>query len=467
MNLSRAFFPAFAAACAFGCADLLGADFEHPMGSRAAAADPASAANGACGGVSKDDAGPLGAKDAACAGRDGAAASEDAPAADAPSSEIVETDGATAFTATTGPQITAGSAHACMIVSGGVRCWGRNGKGALGMGNTSPVTGAPLVPGLTNVVALAAGGDHTCALLANKTVTCFGANDHGQLGDGTQTARPTPTIVAGLANVTAIAAGENHTCAALASGTVSCWGDNSSGQISGDPASNLLVPTAIASLSGVASVGCGRAHSCAMLQAGGVRCWGDNEYGQLGDGTLNDSATPVAVAGLPTAVRIGIGADASCAILANGGARCWGYGADGQLGNAVKGNSAAPVEVVRGSSNEPMNGVLQLVVGWTHTCARRANDVRCWGVNFAGVLGNGTEDDSLYPEQTLTLGSTTVEIAAGYYHTCARLSNGTAKCWGVNDEGQLGTSVALQSCAPETDAGPATPCAKTPAVVQF
>ncbi|MCW5838099.1 MAG: hypothetical protein KIS78_37255, partial [Labilithrix sp.] len=50
-------------------------------------------------------------------------------------------------------------------------------------------------PGLRDVVKVAHGGAHACALLANGQVHCWGSNDSGQLGDGTTIARSTPVRV--------------------------------------------------------------------------------------------------------------------------------------------------------------------------------------------------------------------------------------------------------------------------------
>ena len=103
-----------------------------------------------------------------------------------------------------------------------------------------------------------------------------------------------PVDVKGLrSGVRAIAAGGQHTCALTSPGKVKCWGDNRLGQLGSrsTPNGRTPVPVEVAGLtSGVTAIAAGYAHSCALMRGGGVKCWGWN-YGRLGNGSRDEFGT--------------------------------------------------------------------------------------------------------------------------------------------------------------------------------
>lgn len=146
----------------------------------------------------------------------------------------------------TASAIAAGGTHTCaLLTSGSVKCWGAGSYGQLGNGSTSSNTTPVDVSDLSNAIAIVTGKNHTCALLADGHVQCWGDNYYGQLGNGLASLgmrMTTPTDVDGLSNAIAIAAGDNHTCALLANGNVKCWGNNAYGQLGDGTTTNRTTP---------------------------------------------------------------------------------------------------------------------------------------------------------------------------------------------------------------------------------
>ena len=343
-------------------------------------------------------------------------------------------------TGLTAVAIAAGFRHACAVLaSGALRCWGGNNAGQLGNGLFTGATTPVIVSGISTAIEVATGGNHSCALLATRTVRCWGDNAAGQLGNGTFTGSPTPVNVTGIVNATAITAGFDHSCALLAGGTVSCWGRGLEGQLGNGAQANSPTPVTVppTPLRAVA-LAAGISHTCAALEGGVMLCWGDNGNGQLGNGvTTGKFPSPGAVVGISKVVAVTAGFSHSCAVLANGDTRCWGLNDGGQLGTGVGGST-----LQRSGSQLTVSGpALLLDAGGHHTCAGTPTGiVNCWGSGSFGQLGDNRGTDSLLPV-TVEFGAgppNVVSLGLGQLHSCATLANGTARCWGSNDHGQLG-----------------------------
>ena len=187
---------------------------------------------------------------------------------------------------------------------GEVWCAGSNAKGQLGSPGAGTKSTVPIrVPGLPPATIVAAGDDHTCALTGDQLVFCWGSRVAGQLGNGnlnnpdTTSSTTIPVAVTGLSQVKAISAQGNSTCALRTDGSLWCWGDNTHGQLARDPltAPRIPAPQEVLGVPPAYKIAVGRTHSCAITSGSptGLWCWGRNGNGMLTNGTLTDSFVPV------------------------------------------------------------------------------------------------------------------------------------------------------------------------------
>lgn len=215
--------------------------------------------------------------------------------------------------------VSAGSYHTCAISSiNGTICWGRNANGELGNGTTT-TTNVP-VQALSvgrNVVAIAAGGSHSCALTNLGKLLCWGDNRAGQFGNGATASSTSPIEVLSFTPNTQIFAGLVTTCA-LNSGDLQCWGDAQT--------SPLAVPFG----QPVTKAELGDYSMCVTLQDESMWCRGQNLVGQLGWVGAESTTTfvPSAVTN-PTEFSIGT---TTCAVAASK-AMCWGAADHGETGD--------------------------------------------------------------------------------------------------------------------------------------
>lgn len=221
---------------------------------------------------------------------------------------------------------------------------------------------------------------------------------------------------------------------------------------SADPCSSLCQKQEVLALTS------GENHNCAILTGGVVKCWGRNSFGQLGLGDMERRGDDPNEMGdnLP-AVNLGMAATAvtagenhTCALLSDGTVRCWGYNDSGQLGLGDQNNwGDVPVEKDMFPVVDLGQGATATAIaaGWNHTCARLSSGaVKCWGNNASGQLGLGHSNNmgdepgemAALPTVNLGPGLTAKAIAGGGQHTCAWLSTNAVKCWGLAAEGQLG-----------------------------
>jgi alpha-tubulin suppressor-like RCC1 family protein len=369
--------------------------------------------------------------------------------------------------------ITVGDDHTCALLgTGQVRCWGDNVSGQLGndaLGVDAPVPVAVRnvanTGNLTGVTQIDAGDDHTCARLNTGRAVCWGEGGSSQLGDGGGVDRDTPVAVRNAANtadltgIAQVSAGDLHTCARLTNGRARCWGDNNAGQIgNGDAPNDAFTARAVrnatdtAELGGVLDIDAGGAQTCALVAGAQVRCWGSALDGRLGNNsTTPDRDLPVTVrsttggGALRDVAQLDVGANLGCARLTNARAVCWGNNASGELGDGTDSDSLFPQPVSNTTGDGPLRGVGSIDAGSGSSCARLTNgQARCWGFGTDGQLGDGEDASSRFPvvvrnvADTGPLRNVVAVVTSTQDHSCALLSNQQVRCWGDNDAGQLG-----------------------------
>lgn len=381
-------------------------------------------------------------------------------------------------------QVALGANFACALLSDKtVRCWGANNKGQLGQGgtDTTPRTKPTPVPGLSNVVFIAAGDTHVCAIIkdptsGNTTVDCWGNNADGELGLGgavDSAVHATPTAVPGLTGVKQLTGGAYNTCALLDSQQIKCWGDNLNGQVGdGTSGTTRTAPTTVCASGSVSNGNCviftgaigvelGVYFGCAATTNGTVYCWGANDSSQLGiasDGNPHPNPLLVNGAGFGGLVvtKIAVGAYSACALSSDGTAansrlKCWGNGSGGQLGSGSipTGNvTATPVTVCTTAScsgSSYLTGVTEVTMGHYNsaytTCAVASSAVWCWGNNGSGQMGLGTTDATAHTyavPSLITASSNASDVTTYGFYTCAVIqSGGTLRCFGFNGANAL------------------------------
>ncbi len=411
--------------------------------------------------------------------------------------------------------VAAGAADSCAITGiGDLQCWGNNNVGQLGIGNFTDAHVPAQVASLNSgVQQVGLGLDFGCALANTPapSVVCWGdADGYGQLGDGIFSEQdPFPTLAFGLQTPPAggtggpaqIAVGGHHACVVLTTAKAECWGHNLTGALGDGSTLDRAIPGPVIGLPGpphtangvsagiVTSCAVTNALSaacwgqmtgsggglltdhtsavpvtkvppgevsqvtaayggCALIRNGGLatalRCWGDNTWGELGDGTTTNRTTSVKVQGLPNNIQfVASGGTHNCALVHNGGARCWGSNDNGQLGDGTTTNRSTPVAV----KSLPVK-LAQIAAADDHTCALLVDGtVKCWGLNNKGQLGDGTTSNSSTPVAVAGL-TGVAQIALGDAYTCALLNSGNVECWGFNNFGELGNGSTTDSKSP-------------------
>jgi hypothetical protein len=264
------------------------------------------------------------------------------------------------------------------------------------------------------------GRAHACARLGDGTLSCWGQNRYGQLGDGTLTDREQP-VTPPVQDVIALAAGAHHTCAITRSAALWCWGY----LVASSSGANVSTPRMV--LSNVVEVAVGANHTCARTVDGAVWCWGENNEGQLGDGTTTQRLTPTRVT-LPPGLlprQLGLGFAHTCARGADGSVWCWGRNDLDQIGDRTSVQRLVPTRT-------RFVGAEEIAVAGDYALLRQADGtVFGWGSNLQRQFGPRRPEDGRTGR--LALPGPAQRLAPGAFHACIQLMDQRVVCAGNND----------------------------------
>jgi cysteine-rich repeat protein len=365
-------------------------------------------------------------------------------------------------------EVASGTSHNCARTElGRVKCWGSNDNGQLGSGSYDSRSSPTIVPQLDGVQRLFIDNDTSCALRDDHSVWCWGENAGlspvrfgGQrswidvasftygaaqrvyaLDSEGQLFLITPareSMIVHAEPMQVIDSGGDHACTLGRSGRMYCFGGNSVGQL-GLVGNNVLTPTYIG-LENIVAIAALIRRTCAINTEGVLLCWGAPNW------TWPLTRTPMPMPGVPAAISIWGNGDALIVRLASGElyiADSWHfrfYRLDPQESSFF--SPFMPQISPGGYTN---------LLSASATPGRRCavNDKRrisCWGALSLGS-GIGAEIVMKTPHRVPNLGRAQ-EVAVGWFHTCARLSGGSVRCWGADNANQRGSRVGLPREAP-------------------
>ena len=391
--------------------------------------------------------------------------------------------------------IQSGFAFTCVILDDdSLKCWGSNSSGQLGLGHSNILGDGPnemgddlptvdLGPGLHAVSLFSqSNSDAICAELNSAQYKCWGTNTNLQLANGSRDQLAVgdgpnemgdsllPLNLGSSKTASMISVFTNGMCALLSDQTIRCWGQNIGAlgtphlEIGNDKneTGTALPRLSLGTGLKLKQISTGN-NPCALFTDGSLKCWGVGDFGGTGQGSKKAFGVELSHSGdgLPF-VNLGSGRHVSkifnhgsyhiCALLDNQDLKCWGYNAFGQLGLGdinnrgdganEMGDNLTPADLGTGRV------AVDVSIGWMHTCAILDNgSVKCWGSNSYGQLGLGdvnnrgdgaNEMGDNLPTVDLGTGRTAKAVSNGSYHSCALLDNNSVKCWGNNQNGQLG-----------------------------
>jgi alpha-tubulin suppressor-like RCC1 family protein len=340
-----------------------------------------------------------------------------------------------------------GFAGYALLTSGHVWAWGDDLEGQIGDGGAWNLSTTPIeIPGLSRIVAIAAGANTAYALQSGGAVLAWGDNSQDEVGDAAYSREQKPQRIRAPRGVVAIAAGGWSAYALTRDGTVWAWGDDAFGQLGTAGPLPHAIPGRVMHLSGVIAIAAGGGNGYALRRDGTVWVWGDASLGQLGTQQCGPpecaergnrrwplASVPVEIEGLRGVMAIAAGGDTAYALRRDGSVWAWGDDSFGALGCRTRGQFADRPTRVCGLTH-----VVSIAAGSsTGYAVLRDGSVWAWGRGIDGELGDGNTTNRTVPTRVLTH-APVIKVQGGGAMAYALDRQGQIWAWGTGFYGQLG-----------------------------
>ena len=353
--------------------------------------------------------------------------------------------------------VACGNSHSLATKSdGSIYSWGLNTSGQLG--NNSLITRSNYVIPYSyqsfgnDWSSVSCGDSHTIAKKTDNTMWSWGLNGNGQLGDNTISQTNLMVQECSLSsNWNFISAGYRSNSATKSDGTCWSWGLNTQGQLGNNTTTHRSSPVQnVAGGTNWSVVSAGNQFNIAYKSDGTIWSWGFASSGSLGDNTTASKSYPT----IPFSFGVGnnwialsCGSNHNAAIKTDGTLWCWGNGINGKLGTNTVAIYSVPTQEITYSTNWS-----KVSAGYQHTGAIKTDGTAwCWGLGSSGQIGDGTTNSRSSPTQVLIYAEnwgTTASKLSTSLHGAAIKTDGTLWTWGRNYEGQLGTDNLVHTSSP-------------------
>lgn len=359
-----------------------------------------------------------------------------------------------------GGTLNASPTSACGVTTtGGLKCWGAN-NGHMVFDVTSQFNSIKQINQSLTFSKVSIGLSSMCGITPSNDLYCWGSNNMGQVGDRTNLDRDYPILIdpgikyamVDVGASTQTSTQYSYACGITMAGVLKCWGSNTSSKLGDGTTVAKNKPKVIDYGTTYSYVSTGDTHTCAITTAGVLKCWGANANGQLGIGSTTAKSTPTVVDSgtaysfVEVSELYNSGKSHTCAITTAGDLKCWGSNAQGQLGNGTTTASSSPIVIDAGVTYSKVkigSGFLQ-----GYTCGLTTGQkIKCWGNNTYGGLGNGNTTQQLSPVP-VDAGTDYKTLSTKGENSCAVTAAGQLKCWGYNFYKMVGDGTTINRNTP-------------------